>query len=1769
MGSTPATTDHMTELILRTVSRLPLQRLARPSSVLAFALPFAYLCGLWLIWLHAVEGGHERNEPPLLLHALRDGTVALPLLCVAVWGGILLARRLIARWGAEDSRFLAAGIVAVSVALAASVAQGLTNPAHASLFGAHHGGHEPSLLVHMLRDGGLALFANMLLAAATSAALLRTKPWALPDVERWIVPRERWPRWALHGALALVFIAPLAIMGQNRAEVAAAGAGAGLPCPSQAPVKSFDVQAIDVDIPLNRFGDHDPLGKMYALTKDIPAIRAEEQSRHVSSGLKDNDPIQPLVIRANLGDCVEIHFTNNATGGDYGAHIDGLAFNVDSSGDNVGTNAPSAVGQGQSRTYRFWVPRDPDLEGAHYLRPGPGFREPVSHGLFGSLAVEPAGSTYRDMVTGQSIDSGWQADVMPGNGLKAFREYVELYHEVGNEIYDIPTTNPNEAPALPRVDPHTESYRPGARAMNYRSEPFMNRLDYAPGEEAHGYSSYTFGDPATPMPRGYQGDPTKIRILHAGTEMFHVFHLHGGGIRWRLNPHADKTYDYQDTGLNKYPKAVDSASSRLDSQAFGPGESYDLEIEGGAGGVQQGAGEFLFHCHIAEHYVSGMWSFWRVFDTLQPDLKPLPDRAAPPAPVTSDQLIGKTMPDGTTLTAANLHDWIDPQLPPQGKRLDSQDAAVWDWSKDGDTYLGEPEDKTAYPDLTNDQDREKVSGHPGLMVGDQPVGPEDRPKILFNPVNGRPAFPLLRTHVGKRPPFSPNGHSGAPWLGENGGQAKTTPPGVPDPWANRPDGICPAGSPVRHFNIVAIDVNAPVTSAQSDPDGKVYALARDVPGILNGTKPITPLAIRGNIGDCIAVTLTSELSDAHAFGGFSKVNLHIHHVQFDTQASDGVISGMSYEQSIRPFKAEDLQLSSATAAGDTTIDVANPDPTRPIRLDKVRPGVALAIDQGTENIEIRRVTAVNGTTITLDRPLDKAHDADAWAGTEFEQYRWYPDVQLDNIFWHDHVDGIHSWGHGLVGQLIIEPKGSTYHDPTTGEEVDSGALVDIHTNQSVAQGLLDGSFRELALWTLDESPVTDSTLNLRAEPWAARLGATPTAADRAHLFSSYVHGDPHTKFATGDNSDSTLTLPRAYAGDPFVLRTVNVGPSVDSLHLDGHRFFTENRFTDAAGHIIQRPTDTIHYGISERYTAILDGGAGGVKQRPGDYLFFNGISRRFQQGAWSILRVQDGKVPDLQPLPGHPAPANDASVPVGSTPPDPATAGDPCPADAPNKTIAVSSVDISSGAKGVKAAFVPTAAAAGAKKNGTPEPFVAHVAAGDCLTVMFTNQRATAWSSFHVSKLDHTPDSSGVDVGYNSEQAVAPGGTKTYRYYADDRKLGSVLVDDQGDTDSGKLGLYGAIEVAPSGATFTDPVSGAPLTVGARVDVHVPGTPGYRDFTLALADQDPIIGGSFMPYPVNVDAGSLINYKAASGRGDDSDTFSSAAHGDPPTPLLRAYAGDPTKVHFLGAPGNEQLHVFGLGGQYWAFDPEIPVSQSIESQGVAPWESFDAELVGGAGGLARSRGDFFYGDVRRPFTQAGMWGLMRVMGTSATDCPILPLDGLTCAGQDSIIFNPPADLPRPGEPAGGFPGTGVDAGAVSLTGSNTTPNNATASGKITTARRLRIARSLKLRTFGTKGMRITIDVPSNTKVLGLKLVRRSHGRVRTVLAGSVAARRIPTSGTLVLTWKPGRKAVSRLLAGTDVLKVRVGRDRNHLGAPLSASIKLVGPRISARAAKKH
>ena len=147
------------------------------------------------------------------------------------------------------------------------------------------------------------------------------------------------------------------------------------------------------------------------------------------------------------------------------------------------------------------------------------------------------------------------------------------------------------------------------------------------------------------------------------------------------------------------------------------------------------------------------------------------------------------------------------------------------------------------------------------------------------------------------------------------------------------------------------------------------------------------------------------------------------------------------------------------------------------------------------------------------------------------------------------------------------------------------------------------------------------------------------------------------------------------------------------------------------------------------------------------------------------------------------------------------------------------------------------------------------------------------------------------------------------------------------------------------------------------MDVHVGGE-SYRDLTVTLADTDAVIGGDFTPYKTAVDAGlSSLNHRGNT-RAVGAAMFSSRANGDPTTPMLTAYPGDPIRVHAIGAPGSEQPHVFGLGGLAFPIDPRIEGSTKVGRLAVGPWGTVDAHITGGAGGVNREQGDFFYGDVR-------------------------------------------------------------------------------------------------------------------------------------------------------------------------------------------------------------
>jgi len=1323
-------------------------------------------------------------------------------------------------------------------------------------------------------------------------------------------------------------------------------------CRAGAPARRYDLAVIAVDITLNRYLDHDPQGRMYVLEDDVARVRDEEARNAaarttggepaVTSGLQ-GDAIQPLTLRAHPGECLVLQLRNGMPKEPVSLHLHGAGLRVAGTRQPaIASNPKATAGPGATVTYEWAIPaREP--EGTHYFHSHGDDRLQTEHGLFGAVVVEPSGSTWLDPRSGGPAQTTWDAVVHPASG-RDFREYVLYYHEVGDENYQPVAA---DGSFVPLVDNLSGAYRPDGRAINYRSEPFRNRLALQQKltgkfDESLEYSSYGFGDPATPIMRSYLGDPVKQRVLNAGSEVFHVHHVHGGGIRWARQPAEEA--DTSAKGLDKHPPLRPVASERTDSQSLGPSETFDVVDECGSGGCQQSTGDFMFHCHVTQHYFAGMWGIWRVYNTLQdgpastdslPPLPALADRAGGArAAVASDALLDSvvsTYGSTTKIDGAGLAAWVERQLPPSGSPK-GYDASVFDWVRQGTTYLGEPETAATWP-------------------GYRARAPGARSALLFDPATGKLAYPFLRPHLGRRPPFAPN-HGPAPFLDptENGAEP-------PAPGASGPASICPAGTKARYTPINVISTPVPINQKGNlvDGAGQLYVLRDQEDAVRAQPSLAVPLALRANAGeDCLDVLLRSELSD-NAEDQFSKVSAHIHFVQFDVQASDGVDLGFNYEQTVRPFALEGERLLTPSGAGATSVRTTS---TARFSVGAV---VGIGMDRDAE-LDIRRITAVNGDSLTFDRPLTSPHGPGEVVSAEFVRYRWYPDVQFGTAFFHDHVNVINSSRHGLLGALVAEPPGSTYSDPHTGAPVRSGAIADIHTDAPLSADV-KGSFREVVMFIQDDSPFsqvgrsTGSALGLRAEPLDGR-GRDPTM-----LFSSDVAGDPAT------------SLVEAYLGDTLVIRTlVGANNEVHSWHLDGHWFRKEGWSNKSP------PRNTIDVGISERFDLVVPH-AGGPQAMPGDYLYYSGRSFKLREGSWGILRVHGAASGDgLQKLPGH-----------EETPPP---AAGVCPRGASVRAVAVAAVNVAlpmlSGNQGAVYVLESERAdvVAGRRK---PTPFVLHANVGDCLQVTLSN--ATAGPvSFHTDMLAFDPrTSAGVAAGREPSQAVPPGSSRSFTYYATPEVGPTVaLVRDWGDvTKNPGLGLYGAIVVGPQGARYEGE--------GTSVVVRPLQGPAYRDFTLFFQDEDEALGNHRMPYETQVRGVVGLNYTAAplgdllAQDPDPSKVFDAAVHGDPPTPLLEAFAGDPVKVHVL-APWSEQAQVFSIEGHQWSEEPGRPGANVVSSVQVGGLDALTLDLIGGAGGPEHLAGDYLYGDHRLPYQEAGLWGLFRVVDPqAASGAHLLPL----------------------------------------------------------------------------------------------------------------------------------------------------------------------------------
>jgi cytochrome c peroxidase len=1065
-----------------------------------------------------------------------------------------------------------------------------------------------------------------------------------------------------------------------------------------------------------------------------------------------------------------------------------------------------------------------------------------------------------------------------------------------------------------------------------------------------------------------------------------------------------------------------------------------------------------------------MWAFWRTYNTLQDGpastdvmtpLMELPDRKGKMKPaVDSTKLVGKTMKwfgkdfeivaegGDPTKGVYSIDEWVESQLPPQGKpgknddetmQIAAYDASVWDWAKekvDGITlYRGEPETAILWPKY-----------RPG--VSPTSLKPGERPVLLFDQDTGKRAWPHMKPHFGKRPPFSPD-HNPAPFLepirrnADGSRSSKVAKPGENGPWSLSPKETAP--SQVRQFNVHAIKLPITLSKAEGngeghlapivDKDGQIYVLHEEEEAIRANDDLKIPLVLRMNVHDTADVILKNEIPDFRDNLFSSKVNMHIHFVQFDTQASDGVITGMSYEQSVRPFtmleddehgfnKPQNEPLTADAAAGATKITLRSSQPFHVGTL------IGVGMDQ-VGKTEIRRITAIEGNDLVLDEPLEHAHKANEIASVEFVRYRWYADSDFGITYWHDHAYGLTSWGHGLFGCTVIEPKGSTYHDPVTGKEVRSGSIVDIRTNEPVSS-TVRGSFREYVMQLQDSNPRTENRIvsqtvfekkkdgqtepeyinkvgsmdswslmdtpfrylaggertsggswGLRVEPLNRRLAVNP---DPSQLFSSAVHGDPDTPML------------RAYLGDPIVLRLLDhAGNEMHTVSVNGHAFPLERYAPNS------RLRNSVHLGIAERYDLAIPA-AGGVQQQAGDYLYYSGRPSHFGEGLWGIIRVEDERKDDLQPLPGR------EEIPK--------SAEKFYPDDAPVKTFNVSAVDMpmdlnplidgpSINVEGTNREII-TENATGkcfvlddelkAVEQGKHfHPLTLRVNVGDVIKINLTNRLKKGRASFHADMLAYNPkDSLGINVGNNpGDQTVAAGETRTYTFYAHpDHGETAAMISDWGDVTSHQRdGLYGAIIVGPRGSQYYDPATGDDITLknawraDVVIDDSIPenaGRTSYRDAALFFQDEDNVIGTSFMPYVRDAAGLAAVNYRieplvwrSEKYEVELEDAYVTTGNDDPVTPIIEALPGDAVKIHVFGAH-SEQNTIFALEGHQWPLEPGMDGTEMLESEQLGATEALEVNIV--AGGTHKIPGDYVYMSHRLAYAEAGQWGLLRVIG---------------------------------------------------------------------------------------------------------------------------------------------------------------------------------------------
>lgn len=270
------------------------------------------------------------------------------------------------------------------------------------------------------------------------------------------------------------------------------------PCDTDESIKVFELAAVQADIRYNEYGWHDPQGRFFVLKEEIAQYGTLDV--YLEKIAEGEIRPEPLVIRANAGDCIEIRMTNllpefieasafqlKTLTDIVGYHIHLVKFDtIVSDGSANGWNNIAGARQYETLIERFYANEELNTVFFHDHLFANSHQQ---HGMFGALLIEPAGASFLDPKTGQPLKKGTKAVIKTKTG-GYYREFALFVHDFAL-LFD-KDNQPLNPPEHPGSDDD-----PGVMGVNYRAEPMRERLKIQE-DPSHIFSSIVYGRPCYP-----------------------------------------------------------------------------------------------------------------------------------------------------------------------------------------------------------------------------------------------------------------------------------------------------------------------------------------------------------------------------------------------------------------------------------------------------------------------------------------------------------------------------------------------------------------------------------------------------------------------------------------------------------------------------------------------------------------------------------------------------------------------------------------------------------------------------------------------------------------------------------------------------------------------------------------------------------------------------------------------------------------------------------------------------------------------------------------------------------------------------------------------------------------------------------------------------------------------------------------------------------------------------------------------------------------------